>query len=233
VIVTRPPTAYVPPPRVYVFTAPPIEPKRRYGNAGAAFTFGMGAALRFRSDSGYAKLGSDKHQTELELFASYDVYQPVRRIVLAAGVSYRHADLGDDDVLGVTTNAVQADAIARFTVAPWLFPQVRVGLGAQLARADLHDSAGDYRAHDHSAGVTGSLGGGFLVQTPRRLFETRAGRLSSLVLGMLIEGGYAFAGAADFHLKVKADSNLDSPRITLGKLDLGGPYLRIAGVVRF
>jgi hypothetical protein len=189
--------------------------------------------MRFRSDSGYRQLHAGKRQNELEVFASYDVFQPVRRIVLAAGISYRHAELGDDETLAIETNAVQADLIARFTLATWLFPQLRAGLGAQLSRADLHDFGGDFRAHDRSAGAAGSLGGGVLFQTPRRLFETHGGRLSSLVIGLLVEGGYAFTGAADYQLKVKAESDLGSARIALGKLGLSGPYLRLAGVVRF
>jgi hypothetical protein len=232
VVVLAPPDFRAKRPREIAFSAPPIEPKRRYGNAGAAFTLGIGGAIRFRSDSGYRQLHASKHQNELDVFASYDVFQPVKRIVLAAGVSYRHASFGNDSEVSIATDAVQADLIARYTLARFLFPQIRAGVGAQLSRVRLEDGA-VFHARDRSAGVGGSIGGGLLLQTPRRLFETRRGRLGSLVIGLLVEGGYVFAGAANYRLKVKSDSDLNSTRIALGKLELGGPYLRIAGVVRF
>jgi hypothetical protein len=214
-----------------VFRAPPIKPKRRYGNAGAPFMFGVGASLRFRSDRGYRQLRAGKQQSEFELSAAYDVFQPVRRIVFAAGLDYRYAALGDPDSLQVRTNAVQVDLIARYTLALWLFPYLRAGVGAQLTRIDLDDDV--FRAHDRSAGATGSIGAGFTLQTPRRLFETHGGRLASLSFGLLLEGGYAFASAADYKLKIKSSGDLPVARIPLGKLDLGGPYLRILGVLRF
>jgi hypothetical protein len=193
--------------------------------------FGIGGSLRFRSDHGYRQLHSAKQQSEFELTGAYDVFQPVRRLVFAAGLDYRYAAFGDSDTLLILTHAVQADLIARYTPASWLFPHVRAGIGAQLSRADLDDDV--YKAHDRNASVTGSLGAGFTLQTPRRLFETWGGHLASLSLGLLLEGGYAFASAADFQLKIKTNSDLPLARIPLGKLDLGGPYLRILAVVRF
>lgn len=218
-------------PRSHVFRAPPIKAKRRYGNAGAPFFFGIGASLRFRADHGYRQLRAAKQQNEFELTAAYDVYQPVRRLVFAAGLDYRYAALGDSDSLQVLSNAVQLDLIVRYTLATWLFPHLRAGVGAQLTRIDLDDDV--FRAHDRTAGATGSVGAGFTLQTPRRLFETHGGRISSLSFGVLLEGGYAFASAADYQLKIKSRGDLPVARIPLGKLDLGGPYLRILGVVRF
>jgi hypothetical protein len=229
-----PPKYRVPPPQiVYTFKEESIRPKRRYGDAGAPFAIGIGGTLRFRSDPGYEKLDAEDRQAELELFGSYDVLQPIRRIVIAAGISYRHLDLGDEDSVAVITHAVQADVIARYTLTRWLFPHVRAGIGAQLSRAELHDDSGDLNAHDRTSGVTGSLGAGLTLQTPPRLFETYRGRLSSLSVGLLLEGGYAFAASAKYQLEVDSDSDLESPAVTFGNLDLGGPYLRIAGVVRF
>jgi hypothetical protein len=230
-----PPPKFAPQPatRQVAFSGPPIQEKRRYGDAGAPFAIGMGGAFRFRSDPGYKKLHAGDHQTELDIFASYDVYQPVRAIVIAAGLNYRNAQLGDDQVVTLTTNNIQAELIARYTLTTFLFPHIRAGLGAQLSRIDLEDPTGQFSAHDHSASASGSIGGGLTIQTPRRLFETRRGRLASLSVGILVEGGYAFAAAASYHLKVSSDSDLADSQIALGKLDLGGPYLRVIGVVRF
>jgi hypothetical protein len=220
-------------PRV-VYRAPLVEPrKRRYGNAGAPFTIAVGGALRFRSDRGYRQLHAQGLQREFDVSASYDVFQPVRRVVIAAGLDYRLGFLGDQDSFEVATHAVQADVIMRYTATTWLFPQLRAGVGAQLARAQLRDESAEFRAQDRTASAAGSVGAGVLVQTPRRLFETHNGRVSSLVLGLLVEGGYAFAREADFKLKVKSNSDLPNLPIAVGKLPLGGAYLRIAGVVRF
>ncbi len=231
--------ATLPPPRfarapTVVYRAPVLEPrKRRYGKAGAPFTLAVGGALRFRSEPGYRQLRAQGVQREFDVSASYDLFQPLRRLVIAAGVNYRLMFLGDQDSLEVTTHAVQADVIVRYTAATWLFPQLRAGVGAQLARAKLRDESAQFRAEDRTASAAGSIGAGLLFQTPRRLFETYNGHLASLAIGLLVEGGYAFASDAEFKLKVKSESDLPNLPIALGKLSLGGPYLRIMGVVRF
>lgn len=233
VVVLPPPAFAKPPEREAVFKAPRIKPPKRYGDAGAPFALGMGVAIRFRSDSGYQKLNAQDHQNEFDLFASYDVYQPIKRFVIAAGINYRHAELGDDPTVSLKTNAVQADVIARYTLTTFLFPQLRAGFGAQLSRIDLSDESGGFEAHDKSASAAGSVGAGLVIQTPRRAFETRRGWLASLSLGLLVEGGYAFAAPATFYAQVKSESELDAGTIKLGQLKLSGSYLRIGGVIRF
>lgn len=233
VVVLPPPAFAKPPEREVKFKAPPIKPPRRHGNAGAPFALGMGVAMRWRGDAGYEKLHAKDRQNEFDLFASYDVYQPIRRIVIAAGVNYRHTELGDKPNVTLKTNAVQADVIARYTLTSFLFPQLRAGFGAQLARIDLADESGEFKAHDKSASAAGSIGAGLVIQTPRRAFETRRGKLASLSFGFLVEGGYAFAAPATFYAQVDSGSELDAGPVKLGKLDMAGPYLRLNGIIRF
>jgi hypothetical protein len=128
---------------------------------------------------------------------------------------------------------VQAELNLRYTLTRWLFPHLRAGVGMITSVAEFSDDSGNLRAHDRASGVSGTLGGGFTLRTPRRAFETRRGRLASVSIGVLVEGGYVLAPAADYTLRPKHQADLAQSAIQLGKLDQGDAYLRILGVVRF
>src|SRR5690606_32279334 len=104
----------LPPPRLYPIPPRPAPPPpRRHGPEGAPFSAGVGAMLVYRDDVGYRRLGAESPQVELDVFATYDVLQLGARAVLAAGLGYRFGEVGDRDVLLVTSHAASAELIAR------------------------------------------------------------------------------------------------------------------------
>lgn len=228
------PVYRLPPPRLQplqVREAP--RPPRVYGNAGAPFAVGLGGAIHFRREAGYRALGANKRQGALDLFASYDVFQPVRPLVIAAGINYRYEYAGDDQTVELTQHTVHAELSLRYTLTRWLFPYLRGGIGLNAASVRLVDDAGGFNAEDRATSISGALGGGFNLRTPARAMETRRGHLSSLSFGLLIEGGYLLTPAAAFKLEPKRDSDIAQERIDLGKIARSGAYLRILAVARF
>jgi hypothetical protein len=223
----------LPPPRLYaVPPRPPPPPPKRYGSEGAPFSLGVGASFLYRDDVGYGRLGADNPQTELDLFASYDVLQVGSRLVIAAGIGYRFGGHGGENAVLVTSHAVSAELIARVK-ANWLAPHVRAGAGLFATRLQLQDPSADLELEDREQGALGVLGGGLTLRTPSRLFESHAGYLSSLSFGVLVEGGYILAGSATYQGKPDADGDLPQQSLALGSLDQGGGYVRVLGVVRF
>jgi hypothetical protein len=200
----------LPPPRLYaVSPRPPPPPPKLYGPEGAPFSVGIGASFVYRDDVGYRRLGAKSPQSELDLFASCE-----------------------SDMVVVTSHAVSAELIARFK-ANWLAPHLRAGVGMVTSRLQLEDASAALRLEDREHGALGVLGGGLTLRTPSRLFESRAGRLSSLSLGLLFEGGYLIAAAASYQGKPQGGSEVPQQTLSLGSLDQAGGYLRLLGVVRF
>ncbi len=214
-----------------------------YGNAGAPFAIGAGLSFSWPSDVGYSLSGRGRSVSHGELFASYDVWQPVKKLVFAAGAHFRASIAGSNDRADITERAIQADLTARYTATSWLFPHLRIAGGAVGTTMSIDDQA-DYRIGGDDQRVTyedkdwapvGTLGAGFTLRTRARAFETDAGRVSSLSLGVLIEGGYTLASAAQIKLRPTSSpaSGLDVKTSQAGSLDRSAPYLRVAGVVRF
>jgi len=226
------PARRLPPPKYHALASPQPAPPRKRGNAGAPFAVGMGGAMRFRDDGGYRKLGEGKHEGELDLFASYDVFQPVRPLVIAAGANYMFGRVGDEDLLEVTNHAVHAELSARYTLTRWLFPHLRGGFGVSTSVLQLREAESGISGSDRDTGMSGVLGGGLSLRTPPRLFETRSARAASLSLGLLVEAGYAFVSPASFRVTPNQASDIAQQPIDLGTLDGSGPYLRILVVVR-
>ena len=221
----------LPPPRLYA-VQPRDRGPRRYGREGAPFSLGIGPGFRFRNDVGYRRLGAERRQVELDLFASYDLLQAGPKLVIAAGVGYRLGEVGKENELLVTSHAVSAEVIARYKLTSWLVPHVRAGAGVLTSRLELADDAVEIRLKDRENSALGVLGAGVTWRTPSRLFETYAGRLSSLSVGVLVEGGYALCSAASFRARPAGDSEVAQSAVALGKLPQAGAFLRFLAVVR-
>jgi hypothetical protein len=225
-------TGRLPPPRLYAIQ-PRTPVARRYGDAGAPFSIGIGGNILFRDDVGYRRLGAERSQGELDLFASYDVLQAGRKLVIAAGLDYRFGQIGSEAELLVISHAVSAELTARFKAASWLAPHLRVGAGVQTSRLWLDDESADVHLQDRENSGVGTLGAGLTLRTPSRLFETYAGRLSSLSFGVLLEGGYVLAKAASFRARPRDEGEVPQRGVALGSLAQAGGFLRVLGVVRF
>jgi hypothetical protein len=225
----------LPPPRLYPIApqrARPARP-RRYGDAGAPFTIAVGGSRLWQQDDGYERLSQDESSGALELFASYDVWAPTRGLVIAAGASFRSQAYDSDDAYQLQHSTVQAELLARLVVTSWWMPHLRAAVGGVVTRFESRDASAVTEYEDRDAGVASTFGAGFTLSTPRRLFETRGGRLSSLAVGVLVEGGYTLAKAATLAAKPTESSEITRATFSLGKLERSAPYLRIMGVLRF
>lgn len=207
---------------------------RRYGNAGAPFAFAAGPGVLWHNESAHSVYSDHVYNVALELFGTYDVWSPLPRTIIAAGVSLRSELLGADHDLTIRNHSVQGELMARFGATRWLWPHLRVGVGAITTRFRLHTPKGQGSSYeDRDTNVVSTFGAGLTVRTPGRLFETRGGHLASLSLGLLIEGGYTLAPAAQLRAKPTEHSDLPRTTFALGGLERGGGYLRVMGVVRF
>ena len=217
-------------PRLY-----PIVPRppRRYGDAGAPFALGLGASFIWRDDIGYELFSRSSRSSAFELFASYDVWAPSSAVVFALGAALRSELHEADDAFHLAHNALQAEATARFMATRWLWPHVRIAAGFMATRFEAEERDSDLAFEDRDIGFVGSLGAGLTLRTPARLFETYRGRLASLSLGVLLEGGYTLASAASLLAKPTASSEIPRDTFAFGELDRGGPYLRVLFVIRF
>ncbi|MET0341484.1 MAG: hypothetical protein ABW252_10825 [Polyangiales bacterium] len=212
----------------------PAPPRpRRHGDAGAPFALGIGAGLMWRNEPAHRVFTDRAHTPGLEVFARHDVWARSRTI-LAAGASLRSEQLGDDDRFAVHHHAVQAELAARYGVSSWLWPELRAGVGVVTSRFRMTEEradALDYR--DRDTHVVGSVGAGVTLRTPTRLFETPRGRLASLSLGLLLDGGYTFAKDAKLSANPSSDGEVARSGFALGDLKRGGAYFRTMLVLRF
>jgi len=217
--------------------APP-EPPRVRGDAGAAFGLGLAVDLDWNLDEGYDLYGEDDVAPRLGLWFSYDLLQLGKRAILAAeigassGMDSTNWPFGDlDTSLNVTRFHLAADL--RYALWPVLQPYLRLAAHGSLVKMELNFPDDEsFTDKDFSGG--GSLGVGFTVRTPTRLFENRQGKFASLSVGVLFEGGYMLASPVSFDLGGKgSDDRIEVTSASLGELDLSGPYFRTSLVVRF
>jgi hypothetical protein len=119
-------------------------------------------------------------------------------------------------------------------VTRWLWPQLRLALGAidTRFRAD-HLAADDHHYRGHDTHLVGTVGAGVTLRTPARLFETERGRAASLSLGVLLDGGYTFAREATMTATPQGDGDIARTGFALGGLARSGAYARVVMVARF
>jgi hypothetical protein len=113
-------------------------------------------------------------------------------------------------------------------------PHLRLAGGASVVKAELRTS-GDGTFSDSGVTPLGSMGLGFTLRTPTRMFETKRGQLSSLSLGLMLEAGYTLAEPIALALERDGSSDRGIPitESALGELSSSGFYLRASLVTRF
>ena len=218
---------------VRAYEPQPSAPRRRSA-AGAPFALGIGAGFVWRGESGHDVFTSRAYTPGLELFASYDVLPLAPKLVLAAGLGLRSERVGDDADFSVSHHAVQAELTARLGATRWLWPQLRMALGAVTTRMRLTGLPVDDLSYEgRDTHLIGQMGAGVTLRTPGGSSETRRGRLSSLSLGVLVDGGYTFAKAANLDAEPTDDADVAQASFALGSLRRSGGYLRTLAIVRF
>lgn len=227
-----PPPAYVSPrPLPRPRPLPPREP-RVYGNAGAPVALGLGGVLLWR-DEAHRRFGSDDPNGGVELFASYDVWAPARWLIVAGGLDFRHDQRARSALGELKDNLLVADLTARARAASWLWPQLRAGVGLAVTHIGLNDAAASIKLDDRDLGAAGTFAAGVVLRTPARAFETQRGKVASLSLGVLFEGGYTLAQDASLSPEPVrgGDVRRTSPAAFQAQRSAG--FLRIMAVTRF
>lgn len=224
-----PPPHRLPPPQFH-----PLRPKppRVYGNAGAPFSFGIGGGLAWRNED-HARFGTQDGNGALDVFASYDVWAPSRVFVLSFGLSYRYDQRPRTQLAELTENLLTADLTARMRAASWLWPHLRAGAGVALTRVDVRDREGGISLDDRAPGAAGSFGAGVTLRTPTRALETHGGKLASLSIGVMFEGGYTLAQDAELTPQPKHGGDVRRASPTSFQSERSAAFLRVLGVARF
>ncbi len=208
-----------------------------HGDAGAPFAVGFSVDAVFYHDKGYDLFANDDVTPRFGLWAGYDVLKLTDHLFMAAELGWGVEHEKQDGVLGalhtdLVSHTFDAAASLRYVLFPWLQPQARLSAGATWLTAELQ-SDGEATNRDHAVSPIVTLGGGFLLRTPPRLFETNDGRLASASVGVQVEGGYALRGSASFALGDGHGAQIPLRQAELGELTLSGPYVRTSLVTRF
>jgi hypothetical protein len=200
---------------------------------------GVDFTLLYRDDVGYEHFRDSDRSLRIGVFVVRDVLTIAPKVIgsieVGAGFEQDRAPglLGSSGGADLDSQTYYGAINLRWDAVSFLSPHVRAAAGASLFQFELPTQSATFQT-DHEVSGFGSLGLGFLLHTPARLFESRRGKFSSFGLGILIEGGYALRAPVDFALRAKGDSRrIAVVDAALGRLDLSSPYLRTCFVARF
>ena len=225
-------------------TGPPLriepkpEPERVRGDAGAAIGIGLSFEQDWNLDKSYDLFGEDDVAPRVSLWFSYDLLSLGQRTILSGEIgvgSGRDETRGEFDGMATTlqNTRLQVAVYLRQVIWPVFQPHLRLAGHLAYLEADL-DFHGEERFSDNGFTGGGSLGAGFMVRTPTRLFENRRGEFASLSFGVLLEGGYMLASPVSFELvEDQPEGRVEVRYPPLGELALSGPYFRSSLLVRF
>lgn len=211
---------------------------RVYGNAGAPFAVGVGLTTPFHADSSFDAFDDDDVGLRLGAWLAYDIVSFSSASILALELDYGAEHEASDSLRGgaldteLDTHALSLGVQLRFVPVSVFQPHLRLAGGAAFAQMEL--DAGAERFEDEGFAPFGSLGLGFTLRTPTRLFENSRGQLASLALGLMFEGGYSLSAPLAFALEDDAgDGAIAVNAAELGELQRSGAYLRVSALARF
>ena len=194
-------------------------------------TLSLGVSMIWTGDRGYSQLDEPDRRDQVDVAAAYDVFDGAH-VSVALGASYRH-DSAEGNGLVATAHTVQGELTARFAATEWLLPQLRLAGGVITNTLSGVDDSWESSLNPRDNSGVLTLGAGLLACTRPGLLATPLGRLSSLSVGALFEGGYVWAGPATFTGQRTRIGDVARQGVSLGSLEQGGGYVRVMGVVRF
>ena len=213
---------------------------RSCGDAGAPFALGIALSTPFHGDASFDAFDDDDVGLGLGAWLAYDVLALGGATFLALELDYGNQHEDSDALLGARRERARHACALRRTpaalrAASVFQPHLRLAGGAAYSAMQLRTSSPEQRFEDSGFAPFGSLGLGFTVRTPTRMFETRGGDLASLSLGLMVEAGYTLTAPLALSLQ---DDEADAGEIALtdaelGELQRSGPYLRFSLVTRF
>jgi hypothetical protein len=215
---------------------PPLEPIV-HGNATPAIAIGLEVDAIFHQDIGFRLFDERRASPRFALFLGHDLASLTPRLILSGDVGFGFEDSEGDDLFAgsgkalLHTKTLHAALSLRWNISNVFAPHLRLAGGVSAVELELEL---EEHEHDNAVSPFGSLGAGFFVHTPPRVFETRNGKLASLSLGLLFEAGYALRAPVDFALTAHGGAHsIEIVNAKLGRLDLSGAYVRSAVVLRF
>jgi hypothetical protein len=125
-------------------------------------------------------------------------------------------------------------ASVRYALLSFLEPEARLAGGASVVQMSVSPSTGPSARTNEEVSPFVSVGGGFTLHTPARLFESRTGSLRTLLIGVTFEGGWLAGKSVDIApTSDVAGARIPTTDAQLGKLDRSGPYFRASLAFRF
>jgi len=218
--------------------APQPEPVR-HGDAGAVIAVGLSMELPWHTESAFDLFSENDVGQRYGLWATYDVLALGESAFVAAGAGFDVEQMEVEDLFASSLDTelsavvLYGTAVLRYVPVDWLQPHARLSLGGQFVRSRL--AFGDNTYQNDGDLPFGSLGAGFTLRTPTRLFESRRGDMAALSFGIMIEGGYALVSTLEMKVDGRGPDDRDITLIEsdLEDLDRSGPFMRMSLVARF
>lgn len=187
------------------------------------------------TDRRYDWFSEDDVRIRAGVSVAAELLELTPRLMLVPEIGWGYEQGGDDSSPVPTLSSAEFSAHSlylaaalRYRLLDWLHPQVRAQLGLSWLDLELEGGGPDERFEGQSTLPFGALGAGFTVETPDGALR------GPLRVGLLVEGGYALASAADLNLDwAAADGRVPTEMAALGSWSRSGPYLRAAVFARF
>ena len=208
------------------------------------FSFRLGGSDAAITDKGYDFLSADNFLSMGHLSGQLALMEHVW-----VGLEYNWALEQADPITDVSTkldiDGLSASVRAQADLLPFLTPYIAAGVGFEHLELSVA-LAGQAREQDAFIGIFhGLIGVDLHVPSAwmRRVFNiSKRGWAGDMTFGIVFEGGYQLATAADFSQLTPPepdkepepeDKPIDAASVGLGELDLSGVILRSAFMIRF
>ncbi len=218
----------------------PSSPPRTYEHRFSA-TLDLANVL-WRPSRGYDLFSSNDASWRIGLGFGYDVYKLPSQVILALEVGAMlepgQSSTSDSGLLGnslsgsLSASTFLLGGSLRWSLTPWIAPYGRLQLFTSRYAVDIQTAAvdattttsgGEWSYHRWAEG--GALGAGVMANLPPR---------SPVNVGILLEGGYWLQQSVDLVLEGNPPpGSIATAGARLGSLGNSGPYLRVAGMLRF
>ena len=222
-------------------TTPPPDVKEEPKTYEYRFAVNVDIAnVLWRTNRGYDLFSKSNASWRIGIGAGYDLFKLPSQVVFAVELgALMEPGQSSSDANGLLGNTVRgslsgltflAGGSLRWAPLPWIAPYGRLQLLMSRYSVDISTSntsngtGGDWSYHRGAAG--GALGGGVMLNLPPH---------SPVNVGVLIEGGYWLQDSVELVLDNGGTpgGNISTYGARVGSLGNSGPYMRIAGVLRF
>lgn len=189
------------------------------------------ANVLWRSGRGYDLFSESDATWRLGVGFGYDALRLPNSLVLVVEAGFLHEPTHGGNLtplFGNLSGSLSASTLhlgpsLRWDIVPWLAPYGRLGLLATSVSMDLDAGATAWSYQKWAGGA--HLGAGVMLTIPPR---------NPVAFGALIEGGYWLQRDVPIQLERELPRDaIATSSARIGTLENTGPYLRVAGIMRF